>query len=41
VVISIDGADTLVQIGEDSLRLLNVNGTGDNVVTASDFLLAT
>jgi hypothetical protein len=30
-----------VQIGADSILLVGVNGVADNVITASDFLLAT
>jgi Ca2+-binding RTX toxin-like protein len=41
VAISIAGADTLVQIGEDSMLLLGVNGVGNNAVTSADFLLYT
>jgi Ca2+-binding RTX toxin-like protein len=40
VVITADGADTLVTIGDDSFTLFGVTGTGANVITQTDFILA-
>jgi Ca2+-binding RTX toxin-like protein len=40
VAITIVGADTLVQIGADSILLAGVNGLGDNAITSTDFILA-
>ncbi|HEX7890073.1 MAG TPA: hypothetical protein VF522_12000, partial [Ramlibacter sp.] len=37
---AIAGLDTLVTIGSNSIALFGVNGVGDNVVTAADFILA-
>ena len=33
------GRDTLVTIGDDSILLEDVNGSGNNTITQSDFLL--
>jgi hypothetical protein len=34
------GADTVVTIGGHSIMLVGVNGTGSNIITQQDFLLA-
>jgi predicted ATPase with chaperone activity len=33
-------ADTVVTIGGHSIMLVGVNGTGSNIITQQDFLLA-